>query len=198
MRSHNISMAKRKRPYTAWEGDEEDAPPCEVTGCSARGLHKAPKSSKQLRDYYWLCLDHVREYNQSWDFFSGMSQPEVESFMKDAVTGHRPTWRIGTQPFYSRRVLEEAMEELLGKGFAKKQANTESYYPLTAKERRALAVLDLGYPVTAKELKAQYKKLVKRHHPDVNKGDKQSEEMFKRITAAYHLIATTLKSHNVS
>ena len=43
--------------------------------------------------------------------------------------------------------------------------------------------------VTEKELKARYKQLVKKHHPDANGGDKQAEERLKIINEAY----TTLK-----
>ena len=37
-------------------------------------------------------------------------------------------------------------------------------------------------------VKARYKELVKRHHPDANGGDKASEEKFKQINQAYETI----------
>jgi len=45
-------------------------------------------------------------------------------------------------------------------------------------------------PVTLHEVKARYKELVKRHHPDTNGGDKEAEERLKLINQAY----TTLKN----
>ena len=48
-----------------------------------------------------------------------------------------------------------------------------------------LAVLDLPPDVTRKELKARYKQLVKRHHPDLHGGDKNAEERLKLINEAY-------------
>ena len=59
-------------------------------------------------------------------------------------------------------------------------------------EEEALVVLDLTPPVTVGTVKARYKQLVKRHHPDLNGGDKASEEMFKRINQAYHVIMQSL------
>ncbi len=53
-------------------------------------------------------------------------------------------------------------------------------------------MLDLKPPVTVDAVKARYKQLVKRHHPDVNGGDKASEEMFKRINQAYHTLMQSL------
>src|SRR5258707_753412 len=43
-------------------------------------------------------------------------------------------------------------------------------------EEEALAVLELGTAATGAEIKARYKVLVKRHHPDANGGDKAAEE----------------------
>ena len=35
------------------------------------------------------------------------------------------------------------------------------------------------------DIRAAYRKLAKKHHPDVNAGDKASEEKFKRVSAAF-------------
>jgi len=63
---------------------------------------------------------------------------------------------------------------------------------LSAVERKALATLDLDTSVTVLELRARYKLLVKRHHPDVTGGDKKSEERFKQINEAYETIMNYL------
>ena len=44
----------------------------------------------------------------------------------------------------------------------------------------------LGVPKTAteKELKAAYRKLARKFHPDVNPGDKSAEEKFKEVSGA--------------
>src|SRR3546814_14549080 len=66
--------------------------------CAAEGLFPAPKS-REPRDGRWhFCLEHVRQYNSGWDFFRGMSAAEVLRYQREDVLGHRPTWRIGTQP----------------------------------------------------------------------------------------------------
>ncbi|MCE9625499.1 MAG: DnaJ domain-containing protein [Deltaproteobacteria bacterium] len=53
----------------------------------------------------------------------------------------------------------------------------------------------LGVSSTAgdDEIKKAYRKLAKQHHPDVNKGDKGSEDKFKDISAAYDTLSDKKK-----
>ena len=51
--------------------------------------------------------------------------------------------------------------------------------------REPLGILGLAWPVTLADVKARYKELAKRHHPDANNGDHASEETLKTINLAY-------------
>ena len=69
---------------------------CEWQGCRNEATHRAPKGRGREKDYWRYCLEHVREYNQNYNFFQGMSDDDVRKYQKDALTGHRPTWKMGT------------------------------------------------------------------------------------------------------
>ena len=68
---------------------------CEMPGCDAAGTHKAPKGRAPEGEYFWFCLDHVREYNKSYNYFSGMNDAAIQAFQRTRSIGHRPTWQMG-------------------------------------------------------------------------------------------------------
>ena len=87
---------------------------CDVSGCPHRGDYKAPKSRYELKEYYWFCLDHVKEYNQNWDFFKGMSRAEIEYNMSKTVVWDRPTWRSTRAGLNEEKVRRTVYERFAG------------------------------------------------------------------------------------
>lgn len=51
--------------------------------------------------------------------------------------------------------------------------------------------LNINEDATSDEIKAAYRKLANKYHPDRNKEDKQAEEKFKRISEAYEKLEDT-------
>lgn len=160
---------------------------CDHCGCTAEGLYRAPKSRDRLHDYFVLCLDHVRDYNRAWDYYRGMSQDQIEAHLRFDTVWQRPTWPLGM--FHSERSRDPLHAIRDGFGvFAErgeeKRAAPEKWTPRTAQEK-ALSMLGLKPPMVFAEIKARYKELVKRLHPDANGGDKGAEEQLKLVNQAY-------------
>jgi len=169
---------------------------CEWPGCSNEATHRAPKGRGREKDYWRYCLDHVREYNQNYNFFQGMSDDDVRRYQKDALTGHRPTWKMGTGKysdpgrFYAENGIDplDMYREFAGgspSGKARAKAETRT---IRNAERKALDTLGLEVGVTKSQIKAKFHDLVKRHHPDSNGGDRSTEDRLIEIIQAYNYL----------
>jgi len=54
-------------------------------------------------------------------------------------------------------------------------------------------ILGVSRDVGEKELKAAYRKLARKYHPDVNKGDPRAEEKFKQVSEAFAVLSDSAK-----
>lgn len=163
---------------------------CDWPGCERVGDYRAPRSRDALRSFRHFCLEHVRAYNSAWDFFSGLSQAEIEAYLREDVTWHRPTWPIGN----GRRRHPDSWRWQDPFGVFTNGNGTYGTHGASEWDRRSvnggkagrmLEVMELDPDATRDELKARYKQLVKQHHPDLHGGDKNAEERLKLINEAY-------------
>lgn len=185
-----------KREAEPLRGQENRAPvrSCDQPGCGGPGEFRAPKSRDRLDEFHWFCIDHVREYNKAWNYYAGMSQQEVEHETRCDTTWRRPSWPLGARSGGVRGLAGRVADLIDGFGLfggARRPApggtpngHLTGIHP-TSPEARALAIFDLEAPLNLTRLKARYKELVKRHHPDANGGDKLAEERLKDINQAY-------------
>ncbi|MDH5723464.1 MAG: J domain-containing protein [Alphaproteobacteria bacterium] len=160
-----------------------------MPGCTSSGEHKAPKH-RGLNEFHLFCTDHVREYNKAWDFFSGMSEKDIEDHIIDSAYGNRPTWKYNTDGVNEETLFREAQRAYVfeDKINHHKKPEDEKYSHYSGPEFEALAIMGLEPPVTFDEIKVRYKVLAKRYHPDLNKNNKSSEELLKKVNMAYTIL----------
>lgn len=172
----------------------KEGPACQWAGCRERATHRAPKGRGRDKDYWHYCIDHVRQYNQNYNFFAGMKDDQVAAYQKDALTGHRPTWKMGTGKRSARADMGGAddvmgvFEEIHGRSTRGGPSKKSENRVIRNVERRALETLGLEVGATNVEVKARFKILVKRHHPDANGGDRSSEDRLVEIIQAYNYL----------
>jgi len=181
-----------------------ELPACQWPGCGAPATHRAPKGRLRASEYWRFCLEHVREYNNSYNFFAGMSEDAIARYQKEAITGHRPTWKMGSigrvggrrgegrrgsGEFGAAGWAQDDPFSLFGKaaGFGRARSAPQGRTVLNA-QRKALDMLGLEGDATRADIKAKFKVLVKRHHPDANGGDRGSEERLREIIQAYNYL----------
>jgi DnaJ-domain-containing protein 1 len=172
----------------------EKAPttPCSFPGCSAEGVFRAPKGREREGEYFSFCRDHVREYNASYDYFRGMDDASMARYRQADAVGHRPTWKMGARVAAAGQPVDESVfaeaRAARRRGAKGKAPQTEPPPRYNALAIKALLTLELGGDATPTKIKARYKELVKRHHPDANGGDRSSEERLREIIQAYNFL----------
>jgi hypothetical protein len=121
------------------------------------------------------------------------------------MTGHRPTWSSGVNAWAETGFRSAAQSQMNGhqndfqtqdpfnlfkETGHRAQPGDEAKAQRVVRnaERRSLRVLDLGDDASAAEIKARFKILVKRHHPDGNGGDRTSEDKLREVIQAYNYL----------
>ncbi len=170
---------------------------CDHKGCRQAGEFRAPKGRGHEGEFYFFCLEHVKEYNARYNYFNGMSDDAVAAYQKEAVIGHRPTWKLGVNGHAMRGQAgrkgagPEGLRDpfsLFGDRTDDARKEREAERAIGNAERAALAKLDLEPRAEKALVKSRYKELVKRLHPDANGGDRSREERLQEIIKAYNYL----------
>ena len=171
------------------------APGCDHPGCAEPGSHRAPKGRGREGQFFNFCLDHVKEYNHSYNYFAGMTDDALARYQKEAQVGHRPTWSMGVKgpkrgdAAGSDFVFEDPHGVLHARFAGRAAPEPERRKPgLGPLARRAYDTLGVEEGADAATVKARYKLLVKQLHPDANGGDRSLEDRLREIIDAYTVL----------
>src|SRR2546429_7448642 len=173
-------------------------PACEWPNCEAPAPHRAPKGRLREREYWRFCLEHVREYNHAYNFFAGMTTEDIARYQKEAVIGHRPTWKMGmnggrpSSRSRSSRLHPEfsgaddplgIFREFGGPADARRASERRlSEVPPTRKApRKALAAPRLQADAPAQQGQTPLKALVQRHHPHAHSGGRPPRDRLRAV-----------------
>lgn len=184
---------KRKKPNRFHGRVETEGQTCAVEGCQESGEFRAPPIYGTRHgydgpgEYRWLCLDHVREFNQGYDYFAGMDPDQVfreqhpvhgwdsNRRIYDAGPAAGPAWADFTDPL-----------DAIGARFAASTFRPQNTGPVLGKaDREALKTLGLGEEAVRADIRRRYSELVRKYHPDRNGGDRSHEKDLADVIAAY-------------
>jgi len=204
----SVTADKKRRARSRGQSGavESSSRRCARAGCDKPGKYRAPKSPDQLDEFLWFCLDHVREYNNRWNFFESHSDADLErQFAADRVWERRTrpfretVGQPGSQPHAEGRAwqrfgFDDPMELLgdkgtLNPGAAQNRARPQRRLPPS--ERRALEILDVQDDQSKSEIRRAYKALVKDLHPDMNGGRRDDEARLAEVVWAWEQIKTS-------
>ena len=166
-------MAKQKRSddwgFPRWRSygksrETAKVRTCDRHGCEAPGDRPAPKAPNSKERWYF-CETHAAEYNRNWNYFAGLDAEgaaarEAEESAGASAFKQAGHWQWG------------------GPGDGTRNRD----------EMRALSVLGLDSDAEYREIRTAYRRLAKEHHPDLKQGDKEAEQRFREIQAAYDVL----------
>jgi hypothetical protein len=167
---------------------------CAHPGCREPGEFRAPDLYGATSgfdgpgSYRWLCFEHVREFNGSYNFFNGMSREEIEN-AQTPFAG----WATETRAFTSGGVdspprwrdFHDPLDAIAARFRARIPKERTDGKPLSDEDRKALDVLKLDINADRRALRQRYTMLVRQYHPDHNGGDRTHEKALQAVVEAY-------------
>ena len=176
---------------------ETEGQPCTIQGCPEAGEFRAPPIYGSGRrhdgpgEYRWLCLDHVREFNQGYDYFAGMDHEQIfeaqhpvrgwdsARTIYGAGPSVQPAWADFTDPL-----------DAIGARFAGGIHRSKTSGPAISRaDQKALQTLGLGdadtRSIARSDIRRSYSALVRKYHPDRNGGDRSHEKQLAKVIEAY-------------
>jgi len=158
---------------------------CEWENCKENGDYKAPLEKDNSKNYRWLCENHIKLFNKNWNYFEGMQQDEIESFLKSDITWHRPTQKFGSSDNFFNILWNNALNDKFNFFNHEKKFNSLNEKKLSQKDMDAFKIMGLDFDSSWPIVQKKFKTLVKKFHPDKNSGNKEYEDKLKKITLAY-------------
>ena len=158
---------------------------CEWENCEQSGDFRAPIEKDNSKNYRWLCEEHIKLFNKSWNYFEGMNQNEIENFIKSDITWHRPTQKFGSSDNFFNILWNNALNDKFNFFKQENNINNLNGTKLYEKDKDALRIMELELSASWPIIQKRFKTLVKKFHPDKNAGNKQFEDKLKKITLAY-------------
>ena len=165
---------------------------CAVPGCPEPGEFKAPLEPANFDgppgSWRFLCLEHVREHNAAYNYFSGMSPEEITEAQSPYGGWERQTRAFATAGADPAPTWSDFRDPLDAIATRFRMNGQKAPSRFARPERRALAVLGLGEDAYLHSVRKRYSKLVRRFHPDRNGGDRSQEGKLAEVIEAYQLL----------
>lgn len=161
---------------------------CEHPGCTKAGVYRAPKT-RDLREYWWFCKEHVAEYNKNWNYYANMTPDEIDAEWE------RETFGVADKDKDTKNTNESDYVKFLNDFLTGRTQfdNMPVKKTVPAQITTALKVFEL--PVTASwhEIGIKYRNLAKKFHPDTAKNKESATTEFTKITTAYEILKKYFK-----
>ena len=171
---------------------------CDWNNCFEIGEYKAPIEKDNSKNYRLLCLDHIKEFNKNWNYFSGMSDQQIYEWLKSDMVWHKPTQSFSSADNFFKVLWNNTLKDEFDRTVFKSQFNNMNKFKFNSNDIKAFSILGVSVGLKWIKIQEKFKKLVKKFHPDMNAGNKKYEDKLKVITLAYTQLKNTYREKNDS
>ena len=169
---------------------------CDWNNCFEIGKYKAPVEKDNSRKFKLLCLNHIKEFNKNWNYFTGMNDEQIYDFLKSDMTWHKPTQSFSSSDNFFKILWNNALKDENNKSMLNNSLDYMRKLKFDHKDIKAFSILEISVGLKWEKIQKKFKSLVKKFHPDMNSGNKKYEEKLKLITLAYTQLKKTYKAKN--
>ena len=169
---------------------------CDWNNCFEIGKYKAPVEKDNSKKFKLLCLNHVKEFNKNWNYFTGMNDEQIYDFLKSDMTWHKPTQSFSSSDNFFKILWNNALKDENKKSMLNNSLNYMKQIKFDHKDIKAFSILEISVGLKWEKIQKKFKSLVKKFHPDMNLGNKKYEEKLKLITLAYSQLKKTYRAKN--
>ena len=166
---------------------------CDWNNCFEIGKYKAPVEKDNSRKFKLLCLNHIKEFNKNWNYFTGMNDEQIYDFLKSDMTWHKPTQSFSSSDNFFKILWNNALKDENKKSMLNNSLNYMKQIKFDHKDIKAFSILEISVGLKWEKIQKKFKSLVKKFHPDMNLGNKKYEEKLKLITLAYTQLKNTYR-----
>ena len=166
---------------------------CDWNNCFKIGEFKAPVEKDNSKSYRLLCLEHIKEFNKNWNYFSGMTDEQIYDFLKSDMTWHKPTQSFSSSDNFFKVLWNNALKDEVNNSNYEKNYNDKVGFKFDQNDIKAFGILGISVGLNWQKIQKKFKYLVKKFHPDNNHGNKKFEERLKLITLAYSQLKKTYR-----
>ncbi|GGB64860.1 J domain-containing protein [Blastomonas aquatica] len=176
---------------------------CDWAECPEDGEFRAPPDENRAHGsrfdgpgrYRWYCLEHIREFNERYNFFAGMTAEQIYEAQRPtsgwdretrafaAGAGQAPRWGDFSDPLDA--IGARFRQNIRDRAAAQANDRAAAQRGLSVADRSALKTLGLTADADRTTIRQAYSKLVRAYHPDRNGGDRTHEKALQEVIAAY-------------
>ncbi len=167
---------------------------CDWHNCKEIGEYRAPVEKDNSKKFRMLCLNHVKEFNKNWNYFSDMNDDQIMKFLKSDMIWHKPTQSFSSSDNFFKVLWNDTLKDELDRDRFKSDYNHMRQFKFNHKDIKAFGILGISVGLGWVKIKNKFKILVKKFHPDKNSGNKKYEEKLKLITLAYTQLKNTYRN----